>query len=320
METKNWLSKMPGNPHLINMVIPGSHDAGVYGESLSTRKAPKAFARCQGANIYNQALRGSRMFDCRVFLKREASSGKIVPTMGHFGMEKKKHSHGSRGTLGAYGGTLVTAVNDALAFVKTYDTEFLILRFSHTYCPEEVGAALNEIRETRDNANYIYRKEQNVALEQLSSLKGKVIMIFASEFHKDFKAIDGYLPFYNYKDGAAPPYEIPKGLACCGNYTATRMMSRVKGAADAASDNHQGHFNTHLHYVYWQQTMPLGVGNIKRVTKGGAHKKMDAYIAGLREKKNQDAQYRLPNVISHDFVTEETCSQIIRLNSGYPEV
>ena len=54
--------------------------------------------------------------------------------MGHFGIEKGKLPHdGSTGMMGGHGGSLATAVKDAVAFVKTYPSEFIILRFSHTY-------------------------------------------------------------------------------------------------------------------------------------------------------------------------------------------
>ena len=39
MSNANWMSKINDNPKLVDMVLPGSHDAGVYGDSLSTRGA-----------------------------------------------------------------------------------------------------------------------------------------------------------------------------------------------------------------------------------------------------------------------------------------
>lgn len=327
MSNAQWMSRIQGNPLLVDMVLPGSHDAGVYGNSLSSAGAPKKYTRCQGSNIYNQALSGSRVFDCRVFLQRVKDAGggsSIQPAMGHFGLEKFKWAGGkSTGGLGGYGGSLITAVKDAIAFVKTYDSEFIILRFSHTYCPEEVGAALGQLMQTPGNGKYIFNKAYNVAFCHLSELKGQVIMVFASEFHTDFRIKDGYLPFYKYENGKPAPV----GLTCCGTYKGTQSMKKVTAAASDAADAHYGHPRDHLHWVYWQQTMTSsmfgkefvsGLGNIEKATKGagGAHEKLDDFLADVKKQAGANT-WRLPNVIGHDFVTDMTCEKIFKMNPNY---
>ncbi len=327
MSNQNWLTRIQNDPMLIDMVIPGSHDAGVYGTSLSTRKAPEAWARCQGSNIYNQAMCGSRMFDCRVFLKKDSATKSLVPTMGHFGREKKKHA-GGVGSLGAYGGTLITAVNDAIAFVRTYPSEFLILRFSHTYCPGEVGIALGDLMQKQGTLNYIYTDQDNIALCPLSQLRGKVIMVFASEFHTNFSADDGYLPFYKYSNGI----NVPFGLCTCGIYKGSAKMTTVHKSAATAATDHKAHPRNHLHFVYWQQTMTAGAGDIHKSTvasnsrtligkkekdyTGGAHANLGAYVDEIKANMNSGS-WDLPNVISHDFVTDQTCKAIFELNPNY---
>ncbi|MGQ0697760.1 MAG: hypothetical protein ACT4PZ_05895 [Panacagrimonas sp.] len=332
MSNESWLSTLSGDRLLIQTTIPGSHDAGVYGVGLSTVFSPKKFARCQGSNIYNQAIAGSRMFDCRVFLKRDKDSGEFVPTMGHFsGMtEKYKHkitSRGSKGALGAYGGTFITAVKDAIAFVMTYPTEFLILRFSHTYCPNEVSTALAMLIADKPLlGNYIYRKSTNIALCPLGELRGKVIMVFASEFHANFSVDDGYLPFYKYSDGV----ETVSGLCTCGTYKAKAKMTKVHDNAENGALEHKNHPKDHLHFVYWQQTMTLGLGNIETATtrakkvekgqpkalSGGAHANLADFVKEIELNMSPPGGriWARPNVISHDFVKEETCSEIIKLN------
>lgn len=321
MSNQNWLRDIPGNRRLYNIVIPGSHDAGVYGVSISTRSSPASWARCQGSNIYNQAMSGSRMFDCRVFLKKE--HGVLTPTMGHF-FREKWGSGGETGRGGAYGGTFITCVRDAIAYVKTYPSEFLILRFSHTYCPQEVGGALNALLAEGDNRNYVSRYGGNIAQRRLHNLRGKVIMIFASEFHTNFNHRTGYLPFYKYADGT----QTTQGLCTCGIYKGTDKMKTVHATAVRAFDEHKNHAQgipDHLHFVYWQQTVKGG--NIKKKTlgsnktkkgviksySGGAHDNLHPFINEIFNKV-EDGDWLRPNVISHDFVTEQSCSQIIALN------
>jgi hypothetical protein len=178
MSNEKWMSKIQHDPQLIHMVLPASHDAGVYGDSLTRVACPKRYARTQGSNIYNQAMSGSRVFDVRVFLKRikdENGKSVIEPTMGHFAAEKFKWPKigKSTGAFGGYGGSFMTAVKDAVAYVKTYQSEFLILRISHTYCPEHVRAALSEFMAAGDNAKYVYNQNGNIATSTLDELRGR---------------------------------------------------------------------------------------------------------------------------------------------------
>lgn len=323
MANANWLGDVPGTRLLHEICIPGSHDAGVYGDSIDTRKSPASWARCQTGNIFEQATAGSRMFDCRVFLKKVG--GTMTPTMGHFFSEKTKGSFGKKhetGRGGAYGGSLLNCIYDAIRFVKQHDTEFLILRFSHTYCPTEVGTALNTFLALGDNLRYIYTGNNNIAQERLSSLRGKVIMVFASEFHAGFSAVDGYLPFYKH----VPDVTTAGGLCTCGIYKGSSDMKKVHGSAEQGLDDHAQHGgDDHLSFVYWQQTMKPG--DIKKATtekaskgvlgvgssKGGAHAQLGGFCDEIRNKVAA-GDWKLPNVISHDFVKDETCAQIIALN------
>ena len=323
MANTNWLGDVPGTRLLHEICIPGSHDAGVYASQIDTRKSPVSWAQCQTGDIFQQATVGSRMFDCRVFLKMVG--GALMPTMGHFFKEKSKGSFskaGETGRGGAYGGSLLDCVYDAIRFVQKNPTEFLILRFSHTYCPTEVGAALNTFLNLGDNLKYIYTGNNNIAQQPLSSLRGKVIMVFASEFHTNFSSVDGYLPFYKY----APGVTTAGGLCTCGVYKGSDNMKKVHGSAEKGLDEHALHGgDDHLSFVYWQQTMKpgdieaattqkasKGVLGI-RATKGGAHAQLTSFTDEIRDKV-ASGKWKLPNVISHDFVKDETCSQIIALN------
>lgn len=329
MSNERWLGKLQGDPRLRELVLPGSHDAGVYGNYVFTVNSPKSWARCQGSNIYNQAMHGSRMFDCRVFLKRNAETKKLVPTMGHFFQEKAKNKKGETGSGGAYGGTLRTAVLDAIDFVRKHSTEFLILRFSHTYCPTEVGAALSELMKEGSNMNYICTSSRNIARRRIADLRGKVIMVFASEFHTGFNHNNGYLPFYKYEPGVP----TDAGICTCGIYKGSSEMKSVHKTAEKSFKEHKEHFrdpSDHLHFVYWQQTLKPGniqektlspntktlIGKKEQAYTGGAHANLGTFLDEIKTNVAK-GDWLLPNIISHDFVTEQTCSQIIALNPLY---
>lgn len=54
--------------------------------------------------------------------------------------------------------------------------------------------------------------------------------------------------------------------------------------------------------------------NIHEATTGskGAHAKLADFLGQVRQKID-DNQWKLPNVIGHDFVNEQACRQIIEL-------
>jgi hypothetical protein len=96
--------------------------------------------------------------------------------------------------------------------------------------------------------------------------------------------------------------------------------------ASSAAEKHLGHPADpgHLHFVYWQQTAKvIGEKNVLTTTTtpkkegkawtGGAHANLADFMDELQEMRKSEA--KLPvNVISHDFVTSETCEKVIRLN------
>jgi hypothetical protein len=105
MDTARWMSGLSGDTPLCKVVMPGSHDAGVYGNAVvapvlggvggkqvtgqalqpGTRAGTKArgdtpvhtrwcqpeWAICQHTNLKGQAECGSRFFDLRIYVKDE---------------------------------------------------------------------------------------------------------------------------------------------------------------------------------------------------------------------------------------------------------
>jgi hypothetical protein len=330
MKTAKWMWKLDGGTlRLKDIVMPGSHDAGVFAAGHVTKRLgiKEAWAICQSAGFRQQANNGSRFFDCRVFLQKEkwwkdddADKYNKRLRMGHFANEKKVL--GGQGIGGAYGGSLRDAVSDAIAFVTANPTEFLILRFSHTGSPEMVNDALTSWIEGDPHwKSKIYCGQGNIAEVRVRHLRGKVIMIFDAKDHPI--PSDGYRHGFHAMhrvDFAGAPADIDSGLGVCGVYKGSSDMGVVIANATKGSTQHATHFQNHLHFVYYQQTMMTGAkdtlmkgGSVKDQTvksSSGAHASLDGYLQGLG-----DGPY--PNVISHDFVKPETCAKIIALNAAY---
>src|SRR5262245_41154496 len=300
----NWMHGLDQKRKLVDLCLPGSHDAGVYRDEAAGVK-PGSSARCQYSNIWKQARDGARVFDIRVFLRTTGVLKKRrTPTMGHFFKEAKD------GYGGEYGGTLISALEDAASFVQTFPSEFLIFRIGHTKCTSNVADVLREFRTRTDSkthkmkfAQVIHRGASgNLADLQVWQLRGKLLLVFDKDFHSpNFSTDEGYYPYCKHPN-------IPQcGLSFCGSYRGalgTRLALKAKDqgnwsaegsveVAKGALAEHQKHGGKdHLLWVYWQETG----GDVMQNTaaKGGMHGRLDAFLSDLRNPNSPR-----PNVIGH---------------------
>jgi len=322
-DEKDWMSKIDGGVRVSGMVLPGSHDAGVAKTNYELNLGIKReWAVCQHGDLYEQALSGSRFFDCRVFyqaqspeldrlhfgrsLQKKINKGRFPTSadmdayvdkqteigitinnlrFGHFSGERKDDSkHGGVG--GAYGGVLKAAIKQAVLYVHDHSNEFIILRFSHSGWPEKLVQVMKYWYEkneiTKNWQNYIYRASRNIATEFLGNLRGKVVMIFDG-LHTSLDPAMGLHRFSKFEDtGSAADL----GLTTCGTYAASSKVKVVVEEAKKAAQTHfRGHGFDHLHFVYYQQTMMLASieeAGNERNTKGFLGGKKELYTGGAR--------------------------------------
>jgi hypothetical protein len=316
---------LPDSKWLRQIVMPGSHDAGVYG-TVQTIIRAKALVKaeytvCQHSDFFRQALAGSRFFDCRVF-QRKVQPGQYENRLGHFGMEKVKGS--KQPTLGGFGGALDAVLGQSLDFVLSKPSEFIILRFSHTYHPTECIQQVKDVIASQARyAGAVYKQTGNIAVKRIGDLQGKVIMVFDEQFNHHITPTEGIQRFKKYKEGL----DQIDGLSTCGTFSSSMKMSKVHEGAVGAVSKHVEHSSNpgtgHLHFVYWQQTAGMfGEKDVYKTTSapkqagvawtGGAHANLSDIV---QEFGQMDTKGRLAaNVISHDFVTGETCTEIIKMN------
>lgn len=359
-KTKRWLALYPSR-RLGALVMPGSHDAGVYRDAIVKKSVAKLGANkseiaCQDHNFYEQAKAGVRFFDARVYLKGTINP---VPTLGHFAQDSQ------HGTLGGYGGSFVALLESSFRFVRKHTSEFLILRITHTQCTANVG---DVIRAFVDDPNEPWRlgclytnTTANIAQRTVGELAGKVILAFDGKFNKvmftnwtqekwkdqkqekqDAQARQKYgtLPtkdhiktkqkhgglgmkdnygMHVFKYFKETTSDNAAGICTCGEYTGRTGGQVMQNVWDRQLQNvreHQRHMgrytSNHLLFLYWQQTG----GNVEQNTRAatnpqGPHARLPEFIKHVR--KTFDKQY-WPNVISHDFVNDQTCEQIISMN------
>ena len=183
-----------------DVVIAGSHDAGIYDESIG------GATRTQKLDIREQAVAGSRFFDVRVAVARAPQPGRLArvaqkvdqmrrpnagyehlddgptpkayhaPSPGLLGMKTHKDAAGAAyqsPVVGAFGGELDEILSDARAFVTENPSEFIFLKFAKCYGWEEIVVKVNDVLGDRG-----LFPRRNINTMRVSELAGHVIPIF----------------------------------------------------------------------------------------------------------------------------------------------
>ncbi len=162
INTANWMSKLDHSLNLDQVIMPGSHDAGM--SELHHCSAPGELVQTQGLSIGNQLLAGSRYFDIRMELD---SNGLLVTY------------HRTAG-VGCNGQPLEKILNESRDFFIANPSETAIFKFSHTRDDSaEVKKRVNDL--INEYSNYLYKNERsdiNLSELKLDDVRGKMILVF----------------------------------------------------------------------------------------------------------------------------------------------
>ena len=206
------LLKDKGNYTLKDIVIPGSHDAGMSVLTATGGSQSGTINECntltQAKTIELQLLAGLRMFDLR------------VGSYNHFLYTKHCPSDCMSDAIGGGYGEKLDTILDAIAhFLAVHRQEIILLTFSH-FCERE--ASMQEV------ANHIVKhlgaerlysaKSGDIQHSRLSDLAGKVIVTFEGYARAD-KTIDSCTiaeksdAFINFRRAYAATHDVDKLLA-----------------------------------------------------------------------------------------------------------
>ena len=314
-----WMGALPDALTLSEILMPGSHDAGVYRE-VSTKAGfvpiPKSWTTCQSTSVLEQCEAGSRFFDVRL----KVSSTSI-------------RAHHTKKGQGALGECWDSTLESVASFLEAHPSECVILRLT-----KPAGAESDRIIERLLESSLTGRLVKsptfiNFATTPIGSLRGKAICAFEPKHFSTLHPSFGMHPFFRYEDG---PQDF--GLVTCGKYSNSSKLQKVIDGQVAKIDAHADHVGPHLFVLYWTQTW----GNVERNTKalptsadrqrarisGGAHHNMDhlkdmvCLRAGVSPGSARiaatdvtDRRTVMPNVIMCDFVNPATCREIVALNA-----
>jgi len=296
-DNSNWmgnlLSRKP-NVRLNELVMPGSHDAGVYTTTNCTLACQPEWARAQGLNSAEQLKAGSRYFDFRVYYDGHDYR------LGHFG---------SAG--GCYGATLSDVLEQVNTFIQSHRKETVILKFSHTMSDSPVSFDVQKVAKATVDmvknqlGTNLYTSQNtgsDLAKTLLNEVSGKVVATFDDEFESYWNTSTGIFP---YRDYATPGY----GLRVCDKYSETKSLSEMASDQTSKLQQYGGWGNDYLFLLSWTLTGGAGLLDVE-VLANMANPWLPQKLSDIKA-----GTLKHPNIVYIDFINSWMGRAIIDLNN-----
>jgi hypothetical protein len=224
---------------LNQIVMAGSHDAGITGGRHNVKT--------QKYDIYNQAVKGVRIFDIRITSAGRKHHKELKTYHGSPKDPAEKHK------TGAWGESLTQVLTQAVQFVTdpTYQNEFLILKFDKSSPWDGIAQECINIAGAQ-GANVMYTGGGNLNRKFLFQLRGKVIVLF---MEKGFNKLSATV---RQNSGILPIRKAPEDAAYDPNYAGMQYCG--KGGTDWDSN---GSYQQKIDENYGKQKdrFRAGLGN-----------------------------------------------------------
>lgn len=279
----DWMSRLGSrNEKFGDIVIPGSHDAGMYIHcdwSGNEKRNPSASVITQDRSIFQQLGHGYRMFDLRVY-----RNNKRRLHCGHFpeiSFGKLGGGRGKRDILGGFGASLYDVLADVVRFLRRDNSqnETVILKFSHIH-EDNHRDVMEMVYRTIDTKLYDHgRDRRTIGSIPIRELRGKVIAIYEEGFvgrgPYQYKVINFMNPKKDETWDRIDRMEKLNKLILRGYYSNKRQYKDMKKKQIRLLQewNRQGgkaSFRGELMQLYWTSTWhpgsPLHKMNIKNNT------------------------------------------------------
>lgn len=331
------------NKRLNEVIIPGSHDAGIYGNGKNN-------VITQELDIGQQAAAGVRFFDLRIATLKTGIGPWSKTEQRAYHLDQsliigKKSGSQSVAHAGGWGDSLTTMLTQAKNFVAAYPSEFLILKFSKCFNLEGViDSCLTILGDKQFNP----RAKVNLNMMLVKSLRGKVITLFAESdlrklnLNNTDHRYSGLIPFrelYDKETGGVAGYDRwYNGMQYFGKFSSTSKIKKNTSKQRSLMETGAlGADRDAMGMMYWTTTGILG--NIKKrnakMWSGPNGKALeDTWSNGLelaiRNQMGRDFQNAvhgkiqhtgtngwkvfMPNIVMMDFSNAEKCDTILRLN------
>ncbi|MCF6775924.1 hypothetical protein L3V83_04965 [Thiotrichales bacterium 19X7-9] len=299
-DTTNWMNQLSDSTKISQLVIPGSHDAGMYLTKHCTFFVAPQWAQAQGANIYDQLSYGSRYFDIRV--------------SDDFDANRLTTYHRTDG-IGCDGDFLDNILDQTTEYLRQHPSEFVILKFSHTrsdgdYDPKkETQEVINLLKEKYKQYLYVtVNKDVNLSNLQLGQVRGKIIAVFDSEYNHD-NLINPNEGTFSYSDYHPETKTINSNISVYDEYSDKSDYDQMRSDQINKLKQYGGLNQNYLFLLSWTLTGSITQLDIKKLA--------DTANGHLKTELNNliiDQHYPKPNIVYIDFINQDLGKTIIQYN------
>lgn len=278
---------------LCDLVMPGSHDAGMYETHDYPLGGGGSWAKTQSYNFVNQLIAGSRYFDIRTCQHQ----GAVVTY------------HGDTG-YGAYGASLSDILRDVKSFLQSPagKDEVVILKFSHGY----KDAAAGTVAAIQGLGDLLFKSPTAVNLATLpiqsSRMQGHVVAVMGDPYSGYIDPAKGLFAYHDIPVKENPHSITAKDMTVYDNYANDTAYQDMAGDQLGKLQTYGGLGKDYLFLLSWTCTGSSAVRDIE-VLAGMANPWLPALISRIR----RDGTV-LPNVVYIDFVDAYLGGAILAAN------
>lgn len=290
-DTANWMSYLSGDTLLNELVMPGSHDAGMGETNDCTRTRASLYFQSQGHNVGEQLEFGSRYFDLRV----DYHDDTLVTYHFHEGD-------------GCYGQSLRDILYQTQTFLGEHTTETTILKFSHISKgtgsdPKETKKKIVELLYHFGAFAYMnLDSDVNLANIPLSALAGKMVVVL------DFgKGVDPKIGLFRYQDGSKA--EPGANLTVYDQFANTQHYDKMKKTELGKWGRHGGLNQDFLFLLSWTLTTKS-----KKNTVHSLADEANAHLPNVLYGQITDQGESKPNIVYVDYLDRDVAQCIIQYN------
>lgn len=301
LDTANWMKNLPNNRLLGDIMMPGSHDAGMSklqhcSDGSGAIIGP--FTKTQSKSVGEQLLNGSRYFDIRVDYDHSA----LVTY----------HRTGGNGCSGQY---LKDVLDETVAFLNAHSHEIPILKFSHIrdykgHKKQDTGKLICEMLESY--SKHIYKigpteegKTINFAELPLSNdLRGKMLIVFS-----DAEFCDASKGWFRYNDGTVVDNDV--NLTVYDEYADEQNYDKMKKNQLDKWKKYGATDGKYFFLLSWTLTPKVYVtkNSIKNLS-AKANKELPSVLYDCIVSN----KYSKPNIVYLDYLNEIPAQSIILYN------
>jgi len=291
----DWMSNLSDTISLDQIMMPGSHDAGM---SELSHCNPALFSgpytQTQSLTVGNQLSNGSRYFDIRV----DYDYSNLVTY-------HRSDAHGCNGQ------SLKDVFDEAVSFLRNNNQEIAIFKISHirdygsNHKPSETKEKINNF--LNEYTPFIYtnkNKDANLAKVALGELRGKLILVF--DYPEYINAETGR---FRYMDGNVAKQDA--NITVFDEYSDSSKYDEMEIDQLKKWKANGGLGKGYFFLLSWTLTSndPPFSGSIESLAK-----EANSHLPSVLYKQIVISSWTKPNIVYIDYLNESVTKDIISYN------